>query len=99
MDQDSRTFVGTVMEEGQYARVVKILVTDVIADVDAEVPGTHAAREFSAGSVDVLQWNLAEGLQFSIRAIAQLQRGIIEELGAFKRVLGGPLVSEENRCR
>ena len=58
MCEHGRSLIGTMMKERHNAGVIKILVGDMIANLDSEMTGTHAARQFLAGSIDVLQRNL-----------------------------------------
>src|SRR5271155_3451824 len=46
MNEYGRALVGTMVEERDDAGIVEIFVTDVIADLHAEMAGAHAAGEF-----------------------------------------------------
>jgi hypothetical protein len=49
------SLAGAVLEERDDARVVEIAVADVVADLDAAVPGRDGPVELAAGGVGVLQ--------------------------------------------
>ena len=49
-----------VLEERDHALVVEVTVADVVADLDARVPGGQAPVQLRAGRVGVLQRHLAE---------------------------------------
>ena len=56
------------------AGVVEVAVADVVADLDADVPGGQAAVQLGAGRVRVLQRHLAERHQPVRRPAAQISR-------------------------
>src|SRR5579872_361483 len=99
MDQNGGAFVGTMLQEGNDAGIVEVLLSNVIADLHAQMPSTHASAQLFAGCVDVLQRNLTERLQTSLSVRAQLKRRVVKEAGAVQRVLRGPVIGEEYRRR
>ncbi len=62
MDQHRGSLVGAMMQESDDARVVEILLPDVVSDLHANVSRLHTAAEFVAGCINVLQRDLAKRL-------------------------------------
>ena len=60
MDEHRRPDVGAVAEEVDDAVVVEVALADVVADLDAGVPGGEAAIELGARLIGVLERHLAE---------------------------------------
>jgi hypothetical protein len=78
MNEDRGSFRVAMLQEFQDAGIVEIFLSDVIADLDAEVSVAHAAGELLAGCVDILQGNLAERFQPAFRALAHFKGNVIE---------------------
>src|SRR5271155_1765970 len=87
MNEYGRALVGAVVEESEDSRVIEIFVAHVIADMHAQMSGDHAASQFGAGRVNILQRNLAERAQSSFAASAELERRVIKQARAIERVL------------
>jgi hypothetical protein len=96
MDEYGGAFVSAMVEEREDSRVIEIFIADVIADLHAEMPRTHAAGEFGAGGVNILQRNLAERAQPSFAASADFERRIIKHVGAIQRVPRFAVVGKKN---
>src|SRR5258706_5675461 len=60
MDEHSRAFIRAVMQESYNARIVKVLVSNVVANLYAKVSCAHAPAQFLARRVRVLQRHLAK---------------------------------------
>ena len=97
MNEHCGALVGTMVKEGEYARVIEIFIADVIADLHAEMSGAHAASEFDARGINILQRNLAERAQSSFAASAELERRIIKQAGAVEGVLRFAVIGKKNR--
>ena len=78
MDENGRSYIGTVMEKSHNTGIVEILRSNVIANLYAEMPAQHAAAEFLAGRVNVLQRYLAEGLQSAFPPATKIERSVVE---------------------
>ncbi len=94
MNQHRRAFVRAVMQEGHDAGIIEILLANVIADLHSEMSRSHAAAQFLARRVNILQRNLAQRFQPALALRAQLQRSVIEQTRAIQRVLRRTLVCE-----
>ncbi len=96
MNEHGGALVRAMVEERDDSRVVEILVADVIADLHAEMPGAHAASEFGAGSVNILQRHLAERAQSSFAASAEFQRRVVKNASAIQRLLRFAVVGKKH---
>ena len=99
MDEHRGPDVGAVAEEVDDAVVVEVALSDMVADLDAGVPGGEAAIELGARRIGVLERHLAERDQPVAARSDALQGEIVEDPGHLDRLLGGPLVAEEQRRR
>jgi hypothetical protein len=88
-----------MMQEREEAFIVEVFITDVIADLHAQVSGAHRTRQLFAGGVDVLQWNLAQRPQSSFSTAAHFERNIVEHARAIQCMLRLAAIGEENRGR
>jgi hypothetical protein len=60
VDEHSRTRIRAVVQKSHYAGIVEILVANVVADLYTKVSGLHAAADFLASRVNILQRYLAK---------------------------------------
>jgi hypothetical protein len=85
-----------VLEERDDARVVEVAVADVVADLDAAVPGLDGPVELAAGGVGVLQRHLAERDE-PLRCLGRdLQREVVEDRRGGGGGVRGLVVGEED---
>ena len=61
--QHCRAFRRTMAQKSQNSRIVQIFIANVIADLHSNMPGAHAAAQFRARCVDILQRNLTKSFQ------------------------------------
>src|SRR5437879_5206674 len=78
MHQHRRAFSGTIVKESHDAGIIEVLLSDVIADLHAQVPCSHAPAQLLTCSVHVLQRHLAQRLQPSLPLSAQFQCCVIK---------------------
>jgi hypothetical protein len=97
VNEDGGALIGAMVEEGEDSRVIEIFVTDVVANLHAQMAGAHAAGEFGAGRVNILQRDLAESAQPSFAASAELERCVVKQASAIERVLRFAIVGKKNR--
>jgi hypothetical protein len=96
MNEDGGALVGAMVEESDDSRIIKIPVADVIADLNAEMSSTHAACEFDAGRVNILQRHLAERAQSSFATSAEIERCVIKYASALQSMLRFAIVGKEH---
>ena len=60
MNQHRRALIRAVMQKGHNARIIKIVLSNVITDLHAEMAGANASAQFFTRRVDILQRNLAQ---------------------------------------
>jgi hypothetical protein len=97
MNEHGGAFVRAMVEKSDDSRVVEILITDVIANLHANMPGAHAASEFGAGSVNILQGHLAERAESAFAASTELQRRIIKYSSATQGMFRFTIVAKQHR--
>jgi hypothetical protein len=76
-----------MLQKFHYARIVEILFSNVISNLDAQVTVAYATVKLSTSEVNVLQWNLAKRFQPAFGTLAHLQRNVIEQARAIQGVL------------
>ncbi len=97
MHQHGCAFIRTMVQKGDDARVVEIFLANVISDLHAQMPRAHAAREFLARRVNILQRNLAQRFQPALPFRAEFERRVVEQLRAVERMCHGALIRKQHR--
>src|ERR1700679_52961 len=97
MNEDCGAFGSAMLQKSQDAGIVEIFLSDVIADLYAEVAVAQTAGEFDAGCVDILQGNLAERFKPAFRALAHFKSNVIKQTSAIERVFGFARVGKKHR--
>ena len=96
MNEHGGALISAMVEERYDSWVIEIFIANMIADLHAEMSGAHAASEFGAGGVNILQRNLAERAKSSFAASTDFERRIIKHAGTIQRVLRFAVVGKKN---
>jgi hypothetical protein len=78
MHQYRRTLVRAMMQESYDSRIIKIPFTNMISDLDAQVTSPHAAAQFFARRINILERYLAKRFQPAFSLGTQVKRCVVE---------------------
>jgi hypothetical protein len=94
MNEYCRTGIRAVMEKSLNPRIIEIFLPDVIANLHAQMPSLHAASEFFARRIDILQRHLAKGFQSTFSPAAEFECRIVKQSRAIECVFHRAIIGE-----
>ena len=63
MHEHGRALIRAVVQESHNSSIIQILVSNVIANLHAQMPRLHASAKLLASGINILQRHLAKGFQ------------------------------------